>query len=315
MIRWIDHEVGLAEPYGRDMSGALCHLAVQEVVGMTGREASKRLAQVLATFERTIRASDRAAMTTLIRKLDRAGSRVPLEGWKAGERAARPFTPKAETVWGGLPPTHLALLNPADAAELRDNAERYKDAADEYRRMVHDEGRKAYGWYLASALLGLADVELRRRRLGHAAKAAKEAIVHYEALYSAGELRCETQLAFCHRTLSLDAAKRKDPKLALSHAEQALDLLDSAAQSAASMVHALGQVAEAWEHHRAGDPGDQVRPLLATACSRTRGLVTREPPHPYREHAARIARLAGVDVVTGSTDGTGERSRRGRRHG
>lgn len=313
MIRWIDHEVGLAEPYARDLSGTLCHLSLQEVIGMTGHEASKQLAQVLATFEPFIKASDRAAMTSVLRKLDRAGSRIPLEGWKAGERAARPFTPQAETVWGGLPPTHLPLLNPTDAAELRDTAERYEDAAAEYRRMVHDEGRKGYGWYLASALLGLADVEMRRRRLGRAAKAAEEAIVHYGALYAAGELRCETQLAFCHRTLSLDAAKRRDPKSALAHAEQALDLLDSAVQSAASMVHALGQVAQAWEHQRAGDAGDQVRPLLATACKQTRGLITREPPHPYREHAARIARLASVDAVTGSPEGPGGSPRRARR--
>lgn len=301
MIRWIDHEVGLGAPYARDLSGALCHLAVQRTVGLVGAEAAASLKRACETFARAIRVDDQRTMASLIRKLDRAGTRVGLEGWKAGERAARPFIPKAATVWAGLPLTHLPLLDPTDHVELRDKAERYADSAAEYRRMVHDEGRRAYAWYLAAALLGLADVEIRRRRLSHAAKAAKEAMGHYRALYEAGELRCETQLAFCHRTLSLDAKRRKDRGAALTHAEQALDLLDSAVQSASSMVVALGHVARAWEQERAGDPGDQVRPLLGTAARLTSDLVSRQPPHPYRDDAARIARLAMAPKKTGAS--------------
>ena len=53
--------------------------------------------------------------------------------------------------------------------------------------------------------------------------AANEAMTHYRRLYDAGELRCETQLAFCHRTLSLDAKRRKDARSALAHAEREVE--------------------------------------------------------------------------------------------
>jgi len=58
-----------------------------------------------------------------------------------------------------------------------------------YREMTHDEGRVGYGWYLAAALRGLTEVQLRRGRYARAAKAAREA---HRSRSSSRKLRCST---------------------------------------------------------------------------------------------------------------------------
>ncbi|MDF2692841.1 MAG: hypothetical protein K0S65_1224 [Labilithrix sp.] len=292
-VLYCDHELGIAVPIACGVDGALVHVFARAAVGVPGRVAAANLEQWSELFASVLAPAERKRLAELAVKARRAGNAPLFARLEAMTKALRDLVPaKARGGLCTLPPTHVPLLRPEDPGCLEAAARRYEESAATYREMLEDEGRAAFGWHLANALRGLADVLLRRGRDEAALRAAREAVTLYEPIYVDGDARVETHLAFAHRVVAVVEARKRRYAVAFDHAERALALSESSLAAAAAMLHAASTAVDAWNLQRAGGPIDDVRLRIEQARKWSAPYLEREPPHPLRAHAEAIVRLA-----------------------
>jgi hypothetical protein len=290
-VVYVDHELGLAEPFARDVRGALVHVIGQALVGTPGRDAASAAVSWLDEFGPVVGPKERAALARLSDRVARAGKRPVFAKTEEVAGALGGLVPKGKVTWSSLPPTDVPLLLPDDAKCLDEAVERYEESAVVYREMVHDEGRAAYAGHLAATLRGLSDVLMRRGKPARAAAAAREAIAHYEPILASGDTRIATQLAFAHHVVSAVEARAKRWATAYEHADRALTLSESVLVDYARGLRAVGPLTEAFERERAGDDPHEVQIRLDVAARETAAFVGRVPPHTLGAIAERIAGL------------------------
>ncbi len=291
-VVYVDHELGVAEVFARDVSGAVVHMMARATVGVPASELAPSASRWIEVFGRTVGSRDREAIALLVERVSKSGRRPAFEKLDDAKRALGKLIPSGKGGWSTLPSAHFPLLAPDDPRCIDEAVLSYEASAAAYRELVHDERRHTYAWHLAATLRGLSDLLLRRGKYARAAKAAQEAIEQYEPLHAKGDQRVATQLAFVHHVVSAVEARGRRWPSAYEHADRALVLSEAALLDYAGGVRALGFATDAWERERAGEDSHEVQIRLNVAVKETAAFANRIPPHPLGDDAARIARLA-----------------------
>lgn len=292
-VVYCDHELRTATPFARDVRGAFQHVLVMQLVGEKGDAFLELAGRVRASFELV---PEVAAVFERLEKKARKSPRVaPLRNEEAAHEAVAFLVPEAAR--GGLawiPVTHYPLLDPTDPACLDGALESYDEAIATYRELVHDEGREVFAWHLADTLKNASGVLVQRERFAEAEAAAREALLHYLAIYERGDTRVLNGLVFVHRILSVVEARNGNHQEAYAQAERALQLQERSLLDAYTMLQAYELLLSAWEEERAGKKA-RSRENLRFAAKKVAAFRDLDPPHAFRDVSARIARLADDD--------------------
>ncbi|MFO0615684.1 MAG: hypothetical protein U0414_24025 [Polyangiaceae bacterium] len=292
VVLHVDHEIGMATPFAKNVSSALVLFLLYELLGLPGAEVARVIAPWRSgVFGAAIDAVGEEVLTACAARGRRRPDEAVLPDQRALLRAARPLRPAStREIVAHRPATWLVLAQPDDRDCLLDAARGYVDAIRGWREIVFDEGRGAFRWHLAAALRGAADVELRLGRFARAARAAEEAVALYEPLHEAGDARVTNGLAFVHRALAVVRARERKHARAHEHAARALSLYEESILDANVLVDALDHAVQSSLAGQAGHREDAKR-HARLALERTERFRA-APPHPYEPQAKRIQQLA-----------------------
>jgi tetratricopeptide (TPR) repeat protein len=289
----VDHEIGMATPFAKNVAGALVLLLLYELLELPGTEVRSRIeGWRRGVLGRAIDAEGAAVLARCVARAEARPTAVVLADERALLRAARSLRPaRSAPFLAHLPHTWIALLDPEDRACLLEAAKDYADAIADWRELIDGEGRGQFRWHLAATLRGATDVELRLGRFAKAARAAEEAVALYEPLHEAGDARVTNGLAFVHRALAVVRAREKKHAQAHEHAARALALYEASLLDAFTMVDALDQVVLA-SLREVGRGGAETADHWKLAVDRTERFRAARPAHPYAPQAERVRELA-----------------------
>lgn len=293
IVLHVDHEVGMATPFAKNIASALVLFLLYELLGLPGSEVASQIARWRSgVFAGAIDAEGAAVLDACAARGRARPSEVPLPDERALWRAARSLRPTStKEIVAALPQTWFALLKPDDRDCLAATARDYVDAVAGWRELVFDEGHSRYRWHLAATLRGAADINLRLGRFTKAGLAAEEAVQLYEPLHEARDARVTNGLAFVHRALAVVRAREKKYAEAHRHGVRALELYEESLLDASLMLDALDRAVTASLCELGGD-ADGVRTNSRLASERSERFRTASPPHPYAPQAERVKALS-----------------------